>query len=250
MATAVATKNEAPLAPEAQTSPANQMLAMIERASKDPAVDVSKLRELFALRKEIADEDARYAFDEAMTEAQKDMRPIAADASNPQTKSRYASYLALDKALRPIYTKYGFALSFNTAEGALDGYVRVVCDVSRQGHTRRFQIDMPADGKGAKGGDVMTKTHATGAAMTYGQRYLLKMIFNIAVGDDNDGNGVDDGPRITQEQQDKIIDALEAKGADRAKFLKWAKVEAIDQIPAAHFESCMTAINNARAKAS
>jgi hypothetical protein len=49
---------------------------------------------------------------------------------------------------------------------------------------------MPADGKGAKGGDVMTKTHATGAAMSYGARYLLKYIFNVAVGeDDNDGNG-------------------------------------------------------------
>ena len=49
---------------------------------------------------------------------------------------------------------------------------------------------MPSDGKGAKGGDVMTKTHATGAAMSYGMRYLLKFIFNVAVGeDDTDGNG-------------------------------------------------------------
>jgi hypothetical protein len=49
---------------------------------------------------------------------------------------------------------------------------------------------MPSDGKGAKGGDVMTKTHATGAASQYGMRYLLKMIFNVAIGeDDNDGNG-------------------------------------------------------------
>jgi hypothetical protein len=48
---------------------------------------------------------------------------------------------------------------------------------------------MPSDGKGAKGGDVMTKTHATGAAESYGMRYLLKMIFNIAIGEeDNDGN--------------------------------------------------------------
>lgn len=36
-------------------------------------------------------------------------------------------------------------------------------------HTRRGTaaptIDMPADGKGAKRGDVMTKTHATGYGM-------------------------------------------------------------------------------------
>ncbi len=48
---------------------------------------------------------------------------------------------------------------------------------------------MPADGKGAKGGDVMTKTHAVGAAKSYGKRYLLKDIFNIAIGEeDTDGN--------------------------------------------------------------
>jgi hypothetical protein len=52
---------------------------------------------------------------------------------------------------------------------------------------------MPADGKGAKGGDVMTRTHATGSALSYGMRYLLKMIFNVAVGeDDDDGNDADE----------------------------------------------------------
>src|SRR6185436_6685763 len=99
---------------------------------------------------------------------------------------------------RPIYTKHGFALSFNTAEGAPENYVRVVCNVSHDGgHSRQFQIDMPADGKGAKGGDVMTKTHAVGSGMTYGMRYLLKMIFNVAIGeDDTDGNVPGDYERI------------------------------------------------------
>jgi hypothetical protein len=120
------------------------------------------------------------------------MRPVAADASNPQTKSKYASYAALDSVLRPIYTKHGFGLSFDTGEGAPTGWVRVLCYVTHAGgHARTYHADMPADGKGAKGGDVMTITHAVGAAMSYGMRYLLKMIFNVAVGeDDRDGNAV------------------------------------------------------------
>ena len=73
-------------------------------------------------------------------------------------------------------------------------HVRVVCYVGHVGgHSRAYHVDMPADGKGAKGGDVMTKTHAVGAGMSYGMRYLLKMIFNIAIGeDDDDGNGAGD----------------------------------------------------------
>ena len=68
--------------------------------------------------------------------------------------------------------------------------MRVLCYVSHSaGHTRTYQCDMPSDGKGAKGNDVMTKTHAAGSAASYGMRYLLKMIFNIAIGeDDTDGN--------------------------------------------------------------
>jgi hypothetical protein len=141
----------------------------------------------------IADRDAHAA--------QQEMRHIAADANNPQTKSKYATYAALDAKVRPIYSKHGFSLSFYTADGAPEGSIRIVCKVARGGHTERPYIDMPADGKGAKGGDVMTKTHATGAGVTYGRRYLLGMIFNLVIGEDNDGNGASDtGERITLEQ--------------------------------------------------
>ena len=94
---------------------------------------------------------------------------------------------ALDRAVRPIYVKHGFALSFNTDPNGPEDHLRVCCKVTRGSHSEQHQVDMPSDGKGAKGGDVMTKTHAAGSAMSYGQRYLLKMIFNLAVGEDDDG---------------------------------------------------------------
>ncbi len=74
---------------------------------------------------------------------------------------------------------------------------------------------MPADGKGAKGGDVMTKTHATGAAASYGARYLLKGIFNIAVGDDDrDGNAPPETEKfITEEQVMELRDLAGSRGA-------------------------------------
>ncbi len=169
-------------------SGATSLLEVIARAASDPNMDVDKLERLFAMRQKMVALEAEQAFNEAMSAAQAEMRPIAADAENPQTKSRYASYGALDRAIRPIYTKHGFSLSFYSGEGAPADHVRVACKVSRGGHSERPHIDMPADGKGAKGGDVMTKTHAAGSAFSYGQRYLLKMIFNIAVGADDDGN--------------------------------------------------------------
>lgn len=174
----------------APVSEGSALLAVIERAARDPNVDIVKMKELFAMRKEIVLEMAETAFNAAMTAAQSEMRPIAADAQNPQTRSKYASYAKLDKVLRPIYTKHGFAISYDEADSPKPEHVRCLAYVSHSGgYTRTYRRDMPADGKGAKGGDVMTKTHAVGAAHSYGDRYLLRGIFNIAVGeDDTDGN--------------------------------------------------------------
>jgi len=160
-----------------------------ERWASDPNVSVEKLDGLMKLWERREQMTAEASFNAAMAQAQQQMRRIAADADNPQTHSKYASYAALDRALRPIYTDHGFGLSFDTGDGA-DTMVRVLCYVThRDGFKRVYHLDMPADGKGAKGGDVMTRTHATGSAVTYGMRYLLKMIFNVAVGaDDDDGN--------------------------------------------------------------
>jgi hypothetical protein len=167
----------------------NDTMALFERLARDPNTSVEKIEGLMALWERAEARRAEGAFNSAMSAAQKEMRPVAADATNPQTRSRYASYEALDRAVRPIYTGHGFGLSFDTGDGAPAEHVRVLCYVTHSGgHARTYHVDMPADGKGAKGGDVMTKTHAAGSAMSYGQRYLLKLIFNIAVGDDDDGN--------------------------------------------------------------
>ena len=168
----------------------NPILSMIERAARDPSMDVDKLERLMAMHERAESKRAEAAFNDALNLAQSEIGTVGVNKTNNQTHSSYATYEKLDIKLRPIYIKHGFALSFDTADGAREGCIRVVCYVSHKaGHTRRYQADMPADGKGAKGNDVMTKTHAAGSAMSYGMRYLLKMIFNVAVGEqDDDGN--------------------------------------------------------------
>lgn len=164
--------------------------AMFERLARDPNTSVEKIERLMALWERNEAKKAETIFNAALSETQAQMVRVRADAENPQTRSKYASYAAIDKALRPIYTTNGFGLTFNTGDSPIESHVRVLCDVVHcSGYSKTYHIDMPADGKGAKGGDVMTKTHATGSAVSYGMRYLLKMIFNVAVGeDDDDGN--------------------------------------------------------------
>lgn len=238
------------------------LMAVIARAASDPSVDIEKMDRLLQMQERLEQRAAEADFNEAMTKAQIEMGRVKTNKDNSQTHSRYADYAALDKVLRPIYTRHQFALSFSTTEGAPEGSVRVVAFVSRGRFTRQYHVDMPTDGKGAKGNDVMTKTHATGAAMTYGMRYLLKMIFNVAIGeDDTDGNMP--GAAITQEQADeikKLIDdlAFEVDGpeADYAAwlqvFLDHMKVGAIEEIPAKSYgraKDAIAATRKARVKA-
>lgn len=186
------------------------MMAVISRAASDPSVDIEKLERLMAMKERMDAKQAEQEFNAAMSAAQSEMGRISADATNPQTRSRYATYGKLDSCLRPIYTRHGFALSYGTRRSEAEGHITILCDVSHSGgHVKQYECDMPSDGKGAKGGDVMTKTHAAGSAMSYGQRYLLKLIFNVAIGEnDDDGNAAGSGFDISG-WRDKIADAAD-----------------------------------------
>lgn len=228
------------------------LLSIIDRASRDPTVDVDRLERLIGIYERQQASNARTEYNVAMSLAQEEMKGIRANSSNPQTKSKYASYGALDKAIRPIYTKHGFALSFNTGDAPKTDDVRVLCMVShRGGHMQEHHIDMPADGKGAKGADVMSRTHATGAAVTYGTRYLAGMVFNLAILKDNDGNDAGDRARdwadeaiqyLNTAELDKI--GLEKYRTEKEKAIAWLQKNAPDQ-----FERYHIAYSNAAERA-
>lgn len=194
---------------------------------------VEMLKTLSELYTRERDDERRMAFNRAMAQAQSEMLRVAPDATNPSTKSRYATYATLDKAIRPIYTKYGFGLSFNTVAGAVPEMVRVTCRVSHvDGWAENYEIDMPADGKGAKGGDVQTKTHATGSGLTYGRRYLLMSIFNLAIGIDDDGNAAGGQKSINEMQAEELRQLAINTGTPEAILSQAYGAVTIENIPA------------------
>lgn len=251
----IATKQEQETLPVV-TSDSAALMQVISRAASDPMYDIDKMERLFKMHQEIVAREAEREFNVAMAGVQAKSRRVAADLHNPQTHSNYASYAALDRALRPLYTEAGFALSFGTGDPSADS-VQVICYVTHSaGHTRKYQIQMPADGKGAKGGDVMTKTHATGSATQYGMRYLLKMIFNVAIGIDDDGNGASAERKNITDQQAADIKALaEEVKASIPDLLEWlAKkgkvgISKLEEIPANMQKEAVAALERKRAKA-
>jgi hypothetical protein len=138
--------------------------------------------------------EAVIVYNDTLNRVQEQIKRIAPDMENPKTKSKWASYAAIDRVIRPIYAAEGMSLSYTHADCPKPDHVRVICRVALHAHVEPYQIDMPVDPKGPQGGDVMTMTSATGAADSFAKRYLVKDIFNIAVADeDTDGNAPTNG---------------------------------------------------------
>ena len=253
---------------EAPPSSGDPFIDMIERAARDPNVDVGKLEHLLNLKTAEQKRIAEDMFNTAMAAAQGEMVAVKRDLSNPHTRSRYASYEALDNAARPIYSRHGFALSFgteaipplmklngDTASQVDQGGLLVYCDVMRAGFSRRYSIPMPITTKGPRGQDVMTPIHATGSAATYGRRYLLLMIFNIVLTDSDDdgnraggsnGNGPAPGP-ISAEQLAELNALLEQKPPiNKQTFCDYLGVANLESLPVSKFKNALGELQNKR----
>lgn len=232
-------------APWTQSNGATSLMEVISRAASDPNCDVSKMRELLAMHKELKAQEASDAFAVALSLAQADMGTVFKDKDNSHTKSRYASYEAVDKVARPIYTRHGFAPSFTT-DGVSDTHLMVVCDLShRGGHLRRYSLPIPLSTKGPKGNDLMTPTHASMSAFSYGKRGQLVGIFNIPISDgsDDDGNAASGRSTIDESQLQHIRDGIDKTGSDVELFCKHFKIEALPDLPAKSFPLAMEMLN-------
>lgn len=165
-------------------------------------------------------------FAEAMTKCQRDMPIVVKDAKNNHTNSRYARLEEVNKTIKPCYTDHGFSVSFGESPEAPAGMVRILATTRHAaGHSAVSQIDMPLDGVGSQGGkSSMNVVQARGSTISYAKRYLVCMIFNVTIADeDNDAQGEDD-PFLSDKQIEAIntlTSELQELGAthDNERFL-------------------------------
>ena len=222
------------------------MISMIERVALNPDVDVETLERMLAMQEKVLNRQAEQGGLFGKEEIDSIIPAIKKDRENKQTNSTYANLDSLNKVIKPLYTKEGFSLSFGTDGEVLPNTVRITCIVSHiGGHSRNYTYDAPIDDKGIKGSVNKTPTHARGSAVTYGQRYLTKMIFNLTLTDeDDDGNSADTSPTelLSDNQVRELEGIIDENGIDKAAFLKWAKVVTLGEIEAAGFESAKAAL--------
>lgn len=161
----------------------NGFLSLMQQALTTPNMDMSILKDMLSMQKEIMAQQAIIDFNNDFAEMSKEIPVIA------HTKKSYSTtYTPLEdivNIVRPITSKYGFSISFNN-EQLEKGFVKITCQLRhRKGHMIENALTLPTEAV-TKG---MNSMQAIGGAISYGKRYTLCGILNIATTADDDNNG-------------------------------------------------------------
>lgn len=219
------------------------VLSIINSAVASGA-DPDQLDKLLTLHERYEANEARKAFNAAMKACQEAMPVVVKNCENSHTRSRYANLEAVNKAIKPVYTRHGFSLSFGEGEPRMQQHILITCDCMHEaGHTQRYELNCPYDNTGAKGGNTKTDIQGMGSSVSYGRRYLEMMIFNVVVADeDDDGNAVA-VTNLSPDQVATLQDHLAKLSAEEEQnFLNWIGFSKLADIPGKDYGKALSAL--------
>jgi hypothetical protein len=174
-------------------------MAMIAQAQANKA-SIEEIKAFMDLQERWEKSEAKKKYIRAFASAQTKIDTVVKTKLNPQTHSKYAELSDIIETTKPVYTAEGFAIIFYEGDAPKpETSIRICADVLHEaGHKETYHYDVPLDGVGIKGNANMTAIHGKASSTSYGRRYLMCMIWNVATGDDNDGNG--SGGKIMSEE--------------------------------------------------
>lgn len=223
-------------APDGPMTPMEMAYHLIQNGA-----DLGSVKEMLAMSKELAADQARRAFDAAVAEAKSEIPIVGKNATGHNSK-RYADFSAYAAALKPILAKHGLSYRFRSDQ---TDRITVTCVLShKEGHSEENSLSGPADASGSK-----NAIQAIGSTLTYLQRYTLIQALGLAASEDDDGqHSEDDGDLITTDQRNILLKLIEETDTDVVQFCKWAKVEAVADLSARHYDKALGVLQQRKAK--
>lgn len=239
---AVAVRKSADVVPIRELSDSAAVMQMIDRAARDPAVDIEKLERLQQMFERIKAGTAKAAYMEALSAMQPEL-PMIEDRGVIKNKaggvqSRYALWEHVVEAITPVLSRHGFALTFRNSNA--EKLVTVTAVLShRMGHSEETPITLPIDAS-----EYRSAVQSIGSSVSYGKRYTAFALLNLRSSYSEDDDGQAGGRQFEAMLDDNQIANLQAmldEGSNppdsKRRFLAWAKVERLDDIPAKNYEA-------------
>jgi hypothetical protein len=214
------------------------LLSIIERASKDPSVDIDKMERLLAMAERMEERGAVQAFNSAFAKLQRELPVIVAESVIPN-RGKYARFENVMHQIQEHLTNNGFSVSF--AQEADDKRIKVTCHLRHVGgHSQATAFAVRLGGK------ADSETQADCKASTTAKRNALLQALNIVIRQDflqdEDECHNEGGEFITQAEADTLRDWVESVGADRIAFLEYAGATKFEEIRASRLESLHAAL--------
>lgn len=189
----------------------NNALSVIQQMVTSGNFDVSVARELLEMQKDFMKHQAIINYNNDFALMSKEI-PVIAKSKKAHNTS-YAPLEDIVKVVQPILSKYGFSVSFTTEQQGLDA-VTINCILQhKDGHNTSTSLMLPTKAVN----NSMNAMQAIGAAISYGKRYTICGILNIATAQDDDNNGFAVNAKIESAKR-SLTDARLEKAIEQIKL--------------------------------
>lgn len=220
-------------------------ISVIERASTNPDIDVSKLEKLLEMYERVMARHAEMAFNSAFAEMQSQMPTITENGQikvGNEVRSKYAKFEDINDTVKPILKEHGFAVTFKT-KSSEHGITVTGILMHKDGHREDTEMTLQADTSGSK-----NAVQGVGSSVSYAKRYVLSALLNITTrGEDDDGQA-GGAKTISEDQVLELQKLITDTGTDKNSFLAYMHVSSLPLIPAGKFKDALAALNKKKAK--
>lgn len=209
-------------------------------------VSIEVLQALKEMNREEMERQARMAFFGALSAAQGDFPPVPKTKVVPdktgREKYRYAPLEVIERVVGPVLRQHGFSWTHDTQPS--EGGVTAICRLHHaEGHTETSTVFMP----------TISIIHANaGQNMSGTMTMAIRRAFCNATGvvpeDDIDGAEPGEEKTITAEQAADLEALITEVGADRGRFLVWARVADLSELAASRYAAAVTALEARRGR--
>lgn len=240
-----ALRESAPLA-RAVTQPMTPMEMLSTAIGNNAGIEV--LEKLMALQERWEASQAKMAFNNAISDAKAEIKPIRKNrkvdftSAKGRTNYDYEDLAEIARSVDPILAKYG--LSYRHRSRQEGKKLSITCVLShRAGHAEETELSADNDESGNK-----SHIQGVGSTATFLQRYTLKIALGLAAAKDDDGAAASASAKITEKQADELVELADEVGADKIAFCKYMKIQSFADLPANQFQKAVRALEAKRRK--
>ncbi len=223
-------------------------MTMLALKSPDPAGAVEKLMTMRHLEQ---DRQAEREFNDALNAFHDECPPLRKNREAKITTRgggsygyTYADLATIDATIRPVARKHGFRWRWTAEE--IHGKPHAVCILRHVGgHEEPSAFPFLEESS-----SPISAAQKSGAAFTYAKRQSLLAAFGLtAYDEDTDGATVHmEIGRITEEQAHTLHALIEEVGADVPGFLKWAKIDRLEDLSPSRLPQAIHLLEKKRGK--